>query len=278
MSEHKRIDAYRPENSDTPPGNAPDQGSGLISDPMVSVIERYLFDPDASLEKLEKMLDMKTRLEDRAREEVEREQKQAYHRAMAACQAELKVVVKNRENTHTKSTYADLAALAEQVDPVIHKHGFSLSFQPAGWSERGDQRIKWTIAHEGGHVESDIADIPVDKAGSQGKVNKTDTQAFGSTASYGRRYLKLMLFDIATGDDTDGNPSHGGPVNQDQLDRLIALADEVDANKGDFCRYMSRKLGIEVGGLAEIPASAFDRAMNALEAKRKKTEQADAGD
>ena len=230
---------------------------------MIAMIERVVLDPNASIEKLSQILALKERFEDRQREQEERDQRRAYYQAMAKCQQKLKVVGKNKANEHTKSRYADLAALSESADPVIHEHGFTVSFQPAGMTESGEQKIKWTIAHEDGHIESDIAALPVDKAGSQGKVNKTDLQAFGSTATYGRRYLKLMLFDIATGDDNDGNaPVRTDRITPEQQDELLALADEVGADKIAFCRWA------EVDSFAKISAKKFEKAKSALKAKR----------
>ncbi|MBX8785467.1 ERF family protein, partial [Ochrobactrum sp. GRS2] len=79
--------------------------------PMISMIERIAMDPNIPLDRLEKMLDMKERMEDRAREDEERQAKKAYFAAMSKCQSELPVVIKNRGNDHTKSRYADLAAI-----------------------------------------------------------------------------------------------------------------------------------------------------------------------
>jgi hypothetical protein len=233
-------------------------------DPMVNMIERIVLDPAASIEKLERVIALKVQLEDREQDRQAREQKQDYFRAMAACQAELKVVVKNQKNTHTSSTYADLAAIAKQADPIIHKWGFTVSFQPAGLSERGDLRIKWTIAHQGGHIESDTAEIPMDTAGSKGNVNKTPTQAFGSTMSYGRRYLKLSLFDIATGDDNDGNaiPEHQ-PISEKQVERIFALIEETNTNAIDFCRHFN------IDHVAGLPQARFVDAMNMFARKKK---------
>lgn len=242
-------------------------------DPVISMIERVATNPDASVEALERMLAMKERIDDRRLEEQKREQRQAYYTAMATCQSKLKVVVKNKKNDHTKSSYADLAALAQSVDPVIHEHGFTLSFQPAGTDEKGDQLIKWTVAHRSGHIESGTAALPVDKAGSQGKVNKTDLQAFGSTASYGRRYLKLMLFDIATGDDNDGNQAKPTEnISAAQLEELLKLADDLSVDKKAFCEWA------EVASFAEIAANKFNDARNAILAKGKKKAEKEKND
>lgn len=237
-------------------------------DPMISMIERVVCDPNASVEKLERMLAMKERLEDRAREEEARAQVKAYHQAMAICQSQLKVVAKNKSNSQTHSTYADLAALSKAADPVIHKNGFSLSFAPAGIAENGDQLLEWTIAHSEGHIKTGVAAIPSDKAGAQGKVNKTNMHAFGSSITYGRRYLKLMLFDIATGDD-DGNAAGSTLITDEQVDELIELADSLDVDKAGFCKWA------QIESFSDIRVTDFQKAKSAILAKGKKATKKD---
>lgn len=239
-------------------------------DPMISMIERVALNPQIPIERLESLLTMKERLDDRAREAEEREQIRAYHRAMAVCQSKLKVVAKNKANTQTNSKYADLAALSKAVDPVIHDNGFSLSFSPAGENEKGEQLLEWTIAHSDGHIKTGIAALPTDKTGAKGNVNKTDMHAFGSAATYGRRYLKLMLFDIATGDDDDGNAAGSEAITEKQLDELIKLADDLNVDKAKFCTWA------EVDSFAAIRRHDFFKAKSALLQKGKKV--ADNGD
>lgn len=235
--------------------------------PMISMIERIAMDPNIPLDRLEKMLDMKERMEDRAREDEERQAKKAYFAAMSKCQSELPVVIKNRGNDHTKSRYADLAAIEEQAMPTIHKHGFAVSFQPDGYNNKGELRIVWEISHAEGHSRNGVGEIPVDGAGAQGKVNKTGTQAFGSTATYGRRYLLCMLFNISTGDDLDGNtpsPKSQVRVNADQLENIRRLIEETGTDIEQFC-----KVG-KIDALPDILASEYDKAVNLLEEKKKR--------
>ncbi|WP_017277255.1 ERF family protein [Sinorhizobium meliloti] len=108
--------------------------------PMVAMIERIVMDPSIPIDRLEQMLAMKERMEDRnremAREDREYAAKTAYFSAMSACQAELPVVTKNRRNSHTNSSYADLAAIEDQAMPIIYKHGFGVSFQPDGYNPK----------------------------------------------------------------------------------------------------------------------------------------------
>ena len=230
-------------------------------DPMVSMIERVVLDHSIPIDRLKEVLAMKERLEDRAREDQERQAKKAYFAAMSKCQSELPVVTKNKKNDHTRSQYADLAAIEEQAMPIIHRHGFAVSFQPDGYNENGDLRIRWEISHEGGHVRNDVAAIPVDAAGSQGKVNKTGTQAFGSTATYGRRYLLCMLFNISTGDDRDGNrprEDDNRTITDEQLAKIRELIDASDAPINKFCATF------KIEALPDLPASRFAEAVQRL--------------
>mgnify|MGYP002040969543 CR=1 FL=1 len=120
----------------------------------------------------------------------------------------------------------------------------------------------------------------MDANGMKGQQNKTATHAFGSSMSYGRRYLLLMVFDIAlTNEDDDGQAAGRRPpvdygnrreydaapvqsINQEQHERLRTLIDEVGADTRRFCAYL------RVDGLSSLPASRFDEAVRALEAKR----------
>lgn len=236
--------------------------------PMVAMIERIAMDPNIPIDRLEKMLEMKYQMEDRQREQLredrEYEAKRAYFAAMSACQKQMPVVKKNQRNDHTKSNYADLAAIEEQAMPIIYEFGFGVSFQPDGYNELGELSIKWEISHAGGYVRNGVGHIPVDGAGSQGKVNKTGTQAFGSTATYGRRYLLCMLFNISTGDDRDGNAplEKAEYITIEQVNQIRDLIEEVGA---DLVKFLA--VG-KIESLSQIRANDFDAAINLLNRKR----------
>lgn len=245
-------------------------------DPFIQMIERVVLDPQASVDKLERMLQLRNEEVEnqrrRDREDAEFAAKRAYFAAMSKCQAELPVVTKNRSNTHTKSTYADLAAIEEQAMPIIHQHGFAVSFQPDGYNEQGELRILWEISHAEGHVRNGVGEIPVDGAGSQGKVNKTGTQAFGSTATYGRRYLLCMLFNISTGDDRDGNRvKDDGPISAEQVKAILGIIEEVGAYTDKFCEVY------EINAVPELPAHLFDDAVQNLRAYGQRNQRQGAG-
>ncbi|AII27761.1 ERF family protein [Sinorhizobium sp. LM21] len=245
--------------------------------PMVAMFERVLMDPNVPIDRLEKLLEMKYLDEDRQRgqlrEDREYEAKTAYFSAMSACQKELPVVTKNKRNSHTKSNYADLAAIEEQAMPIIYAHGFGVSFQPDGYNEIGELLIKWEISHSGGYVRNGIGAIPVDGAGAKGGVNKTGTQAFGSTATYGRRYLLCMLFNISTGDDRDGNTpppadeGDGEPITEAQASVIRELIGKAELEIDRFCSHW------KVEAIPDIPGAKFNDVVRSLRARIKSIEE-----
>lgn len=228
------------------------------ADPMVSMIERVVMDPQADLDKLERMLAMKERMD------AESARRQ-FSEAMAACQSEIEPVARNKTNDQTRSRYADLAAIYTACKPIIAKHGFSFSTFPASSEKPGYMGVRWTLRHEAGHEESDVAEIPLDDKGMKGTANKTQTHAFGSTASYARRYLFCMIFDIATGDDNDGNRNAPDTVSADQY---IALRDKLEHSgmpEATFHAAFGHR-DPDNADLHEFPASRFDEAMKRLDA------------
>ncbi len=166
------------------------------------------------------------------KEIAEREAAMAYADAMARAQAEIQPVAARAFNTHTASSYAKLEAIDKAITPIHTKYGLSISYDTETKNDadpipEGYLRIVATVRHSGGHKERHHIDLPPDAAGSQGKTNKTMVQAIGSTNTYGRRYLKLMIFNVSTYDDRDGNgarSSKGGALDESALaDHLAAI-------------------------------------------------------
>jgi hypothetical protein len=237
--------------SNQPVTHEPDQSA-----PMVQMIERIAMSPDIPIERLEQMLAMKERMEDRAREDEDRRAKRDFHEALAAAQGEIPVVLKNRANDHTRSRYADLAAIEQQAMPVIRKHGFSVSAWSVPGADTGFQRVHFRVAR-GGHVEDMEDDFPLDGVGAQGKQNKTPLHAKGSTTTYGRRYMICAFFNIATSDD-DGNAGGGAvdasTITPEQFTALRDLIEQAEADKGKLLAHF------RIDHLGELPASKYGTA------------------
>jgi hypothetical protein len=221
---------------------------------ILNVIARAAADPNTDVDKLERLLAMQERV-------LEREAEQAFNAALRAAQDEIHPIVKNRKNDSTKSTYADLERVSDAIDPVFRTHGFSSSFGTADCPLEGHYRVTCRLSHTAGHHRDYQADVPADTMGMKGTQNKTATHGFGSALSYGRRYLKLLIADVATTDDDGRAAGKGGPINAEQLAVLNGLCDAVKADKIAFCKYL------KLDSLRDLAAVDYDDAIHVLKQK-----------
>lgn len=234
---------------------------------LFQMIERAARDPDVDIDKMQRLMEMRER-------EHARVAAQQFNAAMAAAQAEMPQVVRDTDNDQTKSRYARYETISEAIQPIITKHGFALSFNQGETPKEHHLRILCDVMHRDGHTKQYHADLPIDDAGMHGKRNKTDTHAFGSTKSYGRRYLKCDIFDVAVkGEDDDGNTAgNGAPgnvtngkgelISVDQRQQILKLIGETGADISKFCKYF------KVEAVPDIPARKFADVIAMLEAKK----------
>lgn len=230
------------------------------ADPIMALIERAATDPTFDVAKMEKLLEMR-----------ERQQainaKESFNRSFVAAKKLIKPLARNKRNQQTNSNYVDLDAIADAIDPILTDHGFAPTFGTAESSRPGFYKIVCDLLHEDGHEKRYEADIPEDATGIKGTTNKTATHAFGSSSTYGRRYLKLMIFDIATHDD-DGNraaaPETLGPEEMTVLDDLLK---RTGSDRQKFFAYA------KVEGMADIQMKNFEPLKKILEGKLKDAKQ-----
>lgn len=157
---------------------------------VLAMIERVVANPEADMDKLEKMLDLQQRI-------LDRNAKQAFTADLAAMQAELPLVGKHGEG-HNKAKYALLEDINEAIRPTLKRYGFAVTFRIK--QQQGSATITAILSHRLGHSEETDLLLPLDTSGSKNAV-----QAVGSTVSYGKRYALCALLNISTGDDNDGN-------------------------------------------------------------------------
>lgn len=191
--------------------DAPHETAGLLS-----IIEKFATDPSIDPLKLEKMLDMQERIFNKNAE-------LAFNSAMTDVQAALKPVFRNKHNDQTRSNFADFEQVWNAMNPVVTGHGFALSFGTDNSPLGGFIRIVCDCSHVQGHSRRYFVDLPIDNMGLKGNANKTALHGVGSTMSYGRRYLAMLIFNVAlTNEDNDGN---GDALEPDITDWLTAIND-----------------------------------------------------
>lgn len=176
--------------------------------PILAMVERVAMNPEADMDKLERLLDMQERV-------LDREAEAEYNSAMSALQSELPAVNKSADGHNSK--YAKFETINEAIRPHLAKHGFSISFR-SNFPD-GQLEVTGIIAHKSGHREETTMRLPFDKSGS-----KNDVQAIGSSVSYGKRYVLCMLLNISTPDDDDGISAVVSP--EQTINDLLAGASE----------------------------------------------------
>ena len=235
--------------------NVPDAIDGQSA--LLNLIERLATNPDADVEKIQRIMDMQ-------RQGFDREAEQVFNGSMCQAQNKIELVVAKKKNNQTNSFYADLKTILVQTKKIYTAEGFSLMFYEGVTEKQEHIRVCVDIMHEAGHTKKRYVDCAVQTTGIAGKAMMTLIHGEGSAFSYGRRYLTCMIFNIPTGDD-DGNAA-GGKVDHidgKQLTAIKKLIKEKSADEKKFLVFMKAKT------IEEIPTSDYEKAIEALEAKQK---------
>jgi len=180
---------------------------------LMGVIERAALDPNVDIDKMERLLGMQERI-------VAKQAEQAFTTAMCAAQSEMPMIPRDGINNQTGSAYSYFETILKRITPIYTLHGFSLSFGTGVADIEGEHRVTCDVSHREGHSKQFHLDLALDDQGIKGTKNKTAVHATGSTNSYARRYLTLMIFNLATGDDNDGQQ---GDDASNEIEKLVAV-------------------------------------------------------
>lgn len=230
------------------------QVSGIISadTSIIAVISRAAADPNTDVAKLEKLLGMYERAQDRSA-------RLAYEAAFAAMTPHLPTIderggIKDKAGK-VQSTYALWEDINDAIAPVLTKHGFTLSFRPGA---DGDKiTVTAILSHVDGHSERSTMALPLDMSGSKNAV-----QGVGSTTSYGKRYLAINMLNITSRAPQDRDrDGQSAVISEDQVSQLRDLIIATGSDPVRFNGFM------RVQRLEDIPASRFEAALTALNRK-----------
>lgn len=220
---------------------APMPQTGMALTPM-DMLDRAITQ-GAGIEVLTKLMDLQERWD-------RNQNRKAFDEAVASAKAEIKPVVRNATG-HNSKKYADFAALAMAVDPIISKFGLSYRFRTA---QTDKIAVTCILSHKSGHFEETTLAGPADTTG-----NKNAIQAIGSTLTYLQRYSLVQALGLAASNDDDGKVAGIGDLISEQqaaqLEKLIASAGRSVAK---FCEFA------KIENLAELPANRFEPAVTLL--------------
>jgi len=128
--------------------------------------------------------------------------------ALVLAQTKFQPALKNSQNPHFRSKYADLGACIEAVIDALHDNGIAL-IQHTAESDKGII-ISTTFLHRSGEIyEAGSLFVP---------AAQQTPQAYGSALTYARRYSLMTACGIAPEDD-DGNAATYQPPRIERTNR-----------------------------------------------------------
>jgi hypothetical protein len=209
---------------------------------MVTMIERVALDPNASIEKLERMLDMEQR--------IQAQRAKAEHAdAKASAMAQMPAIPMSGKG-HNGRPYATLKDIVSVTRPVLARHGLSLT-----WDTRIDGptiTVTAILTHRNGHEERVSLPLPSDNSGSKNPV-----QAYGSTQTYGQRYTAQSILGLALGEDTEDDGAAAAARQTISAEQASALAELMERAGGDQSKFLAF---FKVATIADLPVGRYGQA------------------
>lgn len=228
------------------------------SERFLNLLSDIARDPAVSAEKLGQIVSAHERI-------TAQDAQQAFNIAFTAAQQAMSPIVKDAENDATMSRYARLETISQAIDPILHAHGLSTSFGTADSPLERHYRVTCKVRHIGGHAETFHGDVPADLDAYEGEPDKVAVHAYGSSMTYGRRYVKVLAFDIVLKDeDNDGNTIGGEErISQAEVAELTALMDDAGLDRDRLLDFL------QLDTLAHIPRRRHAEALGLIAQKKR---------
>jgi hypothetical protein len=209
----------------------------------------------ADLDMIEKLMNLQERWE-------ASQARKAFDEAVAQAKAEIPVILKNASSHNNK--YADFAAIARTVDPVLSRHGIRYRFR----TQQTDKIISVTcvLTHKGGHAEENTLTGPIDSS-----VGKNPIQAIGSTLTYLQRYSLVQALGLAAAVDDDGKSGAAaedyvpppGSISSDQAENIRQKLRLKNCSEKAFLQWANQKR------IEDIPEDLYEPCMDGIASFKK---------
>lgn len=235
--------------------SAPNPDSVSASN-LLGVIARAAQDPTIDVDKMERLLGMAERMESKRAE-------RDFATALVALQGETMRVqatkaVDERSDGTCRYRFAPYEEIMAQVQPMLTRHGFSITFD----TETGEQRLTsiCTLTHSSGHSRSNRFAVRYGKP-----PGSSEAQGDMSTKSYAKRGALCDALNIVVDHDNDGsadNPSAlGENVTPEQAASLRELCEATNSDKSKLLRFAG------ADEFENIPAHRFEDIYQMLKKK-----------
>lgn len=186
--------------------------------------------------------------------------------AMARFQSECPSIQKRKTSKRTGErdgskfafTYAGLDDIETDAGPAARANGFSWSWDSD--IKDGLMVVTCTLTHRAGHARSARFANPMSS-----NLPVNEQQKYAAALTYARRQSLVQVLGLTTVDeDQEGAPEDMEKIGTEQEALLLALIEETAT---DLKRFLNH---FKIDRLADLMAADYQRAINALEQKRKK--------
>ncbi len=209
----------------------------------------------AGIDMIEKLMTLQERWE-------ANQARKAFDEAVAEAKKEIPAITRNATG-HNSKRYADFAAIARVVDPIIGRHGLSYRFRT---TQNGTISVTCILSHKAGHSEETTLCGPADGSG-----NKNAIQAIGSTLTYLQRYSLVQMLGLAAAADDDGKagaavdeaPPAPGSITEQQADNIRELLEAKEVSRAAFLNWAKQKR------ICDIPADQYEGCITGITNFRK---------
>jgi hypothetical protein len=132
-------------------------------------------------------------------------------KALAKAQGQISPALKDSENPHFRSKYADLSSVWAACRKPLTDNGLSVVQMPVDAPTPGSVALTTLLLHTSGEYISSTVSAP---------LTKQDAQGIGSALTYLRRYALSAIIGVVADDDDDGNAA--SRATGDELQRATA--------------------------------------------------------
>jgi hypothetical protein len=202
------------------------------------------FDP----EKLEKLMDLQERWEDR-------QAKRAFNDAMAKFQADAPRISKTKKGGHD-ILYAPLDDIMATIQPALTSNGLAVRFSTE-FIDRETIKATCYVSHSAGHTEASEIVVPIDS-----KQVANSSQKIGSANSYAKRYALSNGLNLAFTEGDDDAYGLYETISEDQATVIRDLLEETQSDVPAFLKYAG------AAKVDDISTARYDQLVHMLERKR----------
>lgn len=188
--------------------------------------------------------------------------------SLSAAQGVMQGAIKDSQNPHYRSKYADLSSVWDAVRKPLADNGLSIIQIPLEGTDT--VRVTTILGHVSGAYIMGTIEL---------KPTKVDPQGAGSAITYARRYALMAFVGVAPEDD-DGNAASvpqqkpvatkpkanpNAPVNRDQMKVLWDAAQLIGMTAEGLSQFVQHEYDLDTP--AKLTRAQFDAVMKMLETK-----------